>query len=75
MSILIEKNIPLPGNHKYPWDKMNVGDSFFVPTENGKSESQHVQNVSGAAHKAAKKNGWKMTTRKVAGGARVWRLA
>jgi len=37
MSIEIEKGIPIPvqsvgGRYaKYPWDTMEVGDSFFVP--------------------------------------------
>jgi len=37
MNIIIERNIPVParrnttGSHsKFPWTKMNVGDSFFV---------------------------------------------
>jgi hypothetical protein len=35
--IAVEKNIPMPppgkppGNKRYPWSEMNVGDSFAVP--------------------------------------------
>lgn len=34
--IKIEKGISIPPAHprKYPFDKMDVGDSFFVPFEN-----------------------------------------
>jgi hypothetical protein len=42
MTIKIEKNVAIPkinvggGNQrKYPWYEMEVGDSFFVPGENG----------------------------------------
>lgn len=32
MKYIIEKNIPIPdkSNRKYPWDKMEVGDSFLI---------------------------------------------
>jgi hypothetical protein len=34
MNVVIEKGIPLPGRErrkKYPFEGMEVGDSFFVP--------------------------------------------
>jgi len=39
MSYTIEHNIPTPKNRyspKYPWNEMEVGDSFFVPIESTK---------------------------------------
>lgn len=68
---LIERGVPLPPGAStgptYPWDKMAVGDSFFVP---GKKQ----ENMSSVASSAAKRRGWKFATRTVPGGVRVWRV-
>lgn len=70
--IVVEKNVPMPPpprNHrKYPWDEMEVGDSFFIKgSTSGK--------LSTAAWAAAKtRPGWKFITRKVEGGAAIWRV-
>ena len=32
MNYEIEKNVPLRGRGKYPFNEMEVGDSFFVPS-------------------------------------------
>ena len=68
--ITIDKNIPLPrrnhnriGKSKYPFDKMEVGDSFFCE---GKAAAMSV-------HLANKRGGF--TSRSVEGGTRVWRVA
>ena len=69
--IKIDKGIPFPGTSKrgsrYPWEAMQVGDSFFVE---GAPKGLHAQ-------AAAKKI--KITVRKVTErgkeGVRVWRLA
>lgn len=37
-NVTIDKNIPIPpssrGNPKYPWQLMEINDSFFVPGKN-----------------------------------------
>lgn len=37
-TVKIEKGIPAPatgsgGTYKYPWSKMKVGDSFYIPNQ------------------------------------------
>ena len=73
MTFEIEKGVPLIAAHrtrpeKYPWTKMNVGDSFFVP-------GVSIQTMVGSATPAGRRHGRKYTTRKVEGGVRVWRIA
>ena len=65
----VQKDIPLPrkGPYKYdfPWENMEVGDSFVV--ESAKESL--------AANTRSKSLGIKITTRKEAtGGYRIWRL-
>ncbi len=70
----LEKNLPAPeytgrgARPKYPFSKMEVGDSFFAPgmTSNG---------LSNATQWHAKKTGKKFTCATEADGARCWRVA
>ena len=69
--IQIEKGVPVPKARtpmKYPFEKMEVGDSFFVPKSQG--------NVSSAAVYWQKRHkGRRFVTRAENGGARCWRVA
>lgn len=75
MSIEIKKNIPIPkgrsGSHgrptKYPFGKMDIGDSFFIPKDSAGSASQ-------CASIYKKKHGGNFTRRQVVGGFRIWRV-
>lgn len=72
----IRKDIPLWHNERvggrkaiYPWNKLEVGDSFFVP-------NIPVKRVSSAASAAARsRSGVKYAVRTENDGARVWRVA
>ena len=67
----VEKGIPAPAPREvveYPYDDMEVGDSFFV--EGGTLNKLCYQN-----RKAGIRLDAKFTVRKVEGGVRVWRLA
>lgn len=69
----IEKGVPMPNflggtGYRYPWSKMEVGDSFFVTDRTSTS-------VSGSATAAAKRGHGKFRCRTVEGGVRVWRVA
>ena len=70
--IVIEKNIPLPPRQNrastYPFDDLEVGDSFFIEGKSAKSFGSTVQ-------AAAKRTGAKFTTRAFDDGVRVWRIA
>jgi hypothetical protein len=68
----IEKGIPVPEyagrggrTNKYPWEDMEVGDSFFVPAEGKKSPPRWHHR---------KERGERYHVRRMEGGWRVWRL-
>ena len=74
---MFEKNIPMPdyqrgrlakGSSKYNFDKMNVGDSFFVETDDINHPMLNSVRV------FAYRNGIRVTTRKQDSGYRVWRV-
>jgi hypothetical protein len=66
----IEKNVPLPEQNRYEWpfEKMEVGDSFFM--EGVKRTTIHA-----TAYKAGVKLGRKFSVKIEEGGFRVWRRA
>ncbi len=68
MDIKIEKGVefrPEPSNAKYPWDDMEVGDSFFY------ADQKVVAATCSRNHRDKSK---KFCTRQVEGGFRVWRV-
>ena len=70
--IKIDKNVPIPPDRlsrgrKYPWDELEVGDSFFV--EGKKFEPLRV-----SAAQIGKAKARKFIARQVDGGVRVWRV-
>jgi phenylacetate-coenzyme A ligase PaaK-like adenylate-forming protein len=69
---VIEKNVPLAKtelhNTKYPFLRMEIGDSFFVA-------NVARQKVGSAAYVAGRVHGRTFKTRTVEGGVRVWRVA
>lgn len=84
----IEKGVPMPvGPHgkerkwdQYPWAKMEVGDSFFVPTPEAKdpvkAQSRLLGSLNNSGRAWRKKTGhenWRFLGRRVEGGVRVWR--
>ncbi len=74
MTISIEPGVPLPlarrfggKSKKYPFDSMQVGDSFAI-----QKPSKYVES---SIHGAAKRSGVKVAVRKIdGGGIRVWRI-
>ena len=75
--IKIEKGVPIPkikGHAKYPWNEMEVGDSFFAPL-NGRDFGQFRNSISTSArqHKLGTTKNFRTAT--VDGGVRVWRIA
>lgn len=68
----IEKNIPIPNpevgrNRLYPFDDLEIGDSFFVP-----NKTRH--DFSGPLHQASQRTKFKFSVRSVDGGVRIWRV-
>lgn len=67
----IEKNIPLPENHKkpkYPFSDMQVGDSFFI--QQGKKKTI---NASAARYAMLQNPRWKFVLINIDDGCRCWR--
>jgi hypothetical protein len=84
MKYKVEKGIPIHGYHgnqKYPFHEMEVGDSFFVPIEDGSREVNMRRLWASCAH-AEKDLGYKFIVRAVKkshgdpdDGFRVWRIS
>lgn len=53
--MIIETNVPMP--IKYPFENMNVGDSFLVP------EHLKRSTITVAAKRYAEKHGWRFSVR------------
>ena len=67
----IDKGVAIPEirhgrSAKYPWREMDVGDSFYVEGKAG-----HIGDL---ASQQSMKLGRTFTTRRDAGGVRVWRV-
>ncbi len=74
----IEKNVKMPksygGGPLYPWGKMIVSNSFFVPSWEGEKTQRTQSRVSAAARVWGKRNNVKFASRQVDGGVRIWRV-
>ena len=70
--IKVEKGIkiPKPKHRRYPWTKMGVGDSFFVPCERHEKVKVATSILQAARHQRPAR----YITRVVDGGIRVWRI-
>lgn len=73
--ITVEKNFPMPeakhgGKKLYPWDTMDVGDSFAFP------RGTKATSARGQAHSAGKRYGRKFAVRVMPDGTyHCWRTA
>lgn len=83
--IEIDKGVPIPEKIqgprlRYPFNYMEVGDSFFVPL-NGRKAANVMSSISGSARsgRAASAGGRRFTSRRVTEngvpGIRCWRFA
>ena len=69
-AIVIDKNIPKPigrMRHNYPFEQMEIGDSFLAPEHDGKK-------VGIAMYAHSKLTGKKFTRRTLPEGVRCWRI-
>jgi hypothetical protein len=76
-SFPIDRGIPLPkrqnGYHKYPFQRMKVGESFMVACADFETQ-QLMNSLTSCARWAGFKTGFKFAQRKIPGGVRVWRV-
>lgn len=80
----VDRNIPIPGNpkichinkpkkkNKYPFDEMDIGDSFFVPFEEDVPNKSILNRVRNAMTAEYAKD-FKFIARQMNDGVRVWR--
>lgn len=71
----IEKGVPIPPRKiqsKYPWDQMDIGDSFFVPSTSGYKLSKIQSNAYAYGIKITPKR--KFVIRTLEKGFRIWRV-
>lgn len=80
MEIQIEKNVPIPKagagrKPKYPFEKMEVGDSFFAKVNGHKSAFTLQNSLLGVGRKFLKENkkGWVLQSAVEGDGVRIWR--
>lgn len=76
MTYEIEKGVPLPiGATKYPFREMQIGGSFFVPSD-GEPLARVRRRLSVSAHSFTRRceASRAFTVRRVDGGIRVWRV-
>lgn len=73
----ITKGIPIPGNSKYPFELMQVGDSFAVPVPKNCDAGAHSAAVRSRCYVWSKKNSYKFVARldEDRRAVRVWRIA
>lgn len=70
--IEIDKGVSIPAGKrgsKYPWENMEVGDSFFVPCE-----GKHKRSVGTYGASRGKRDGRKYRILALEGGVRIWRV-
>ena len=77
----VEKGIEIPkskkgkGVTKYPFSKMEIGDSFLIPkTDKNSSSIQSIVLAACGLYRKRKNNNFKITTRIVDGDIRAWRI-
>ena len=58
----------------YPWDDMDIDDSFFVPFRPGETAKNARGRIASAASSAARSRGTRYTLRTRDDGVRVWRV-
>ena len=84
MEYKIDKGVPLPGNNnpknsKYPWQDMEIGDSFSVPIDGVRGPQMVAAAVSRGAQGAKAKYGHRYSVRTTEENGkkcvRVWRVA
>lgn len=80
MTIEINKDIPIPSsrrseNHKFPFDKLEVGQSFLVPNPDNLPAKQVRNRVNSLANYFGKRKDKKFVIRTTTEGVRVWRTS
>lgn len=68
--IKIDKNIPVPKSKKYPWDKMEVGDSIYIDSRAMGKSAATCFNI----YIKRNKLDWKYKSRTEGNGTRIWRV-
>lgn len=70
--IKVDKDIPIPkvryDRHVFPFDQLQLGDSFFVPNDHPSFHSVRSLATINKTHERA------YTCRRCEGGVRVWRV-
>lgn len=73
----VEANVPMPEpihrHEVYPWDRMQVGASFFVPCKPVRMVETRKRLYMATRYRGRKHNE-KYAVRQVKGGVRVWRV-
>ena len=76
--VVIDKSVPIPAvvqpnARVYPLDEMDVGDSFFLASDNKRALTNRIRSAI-SQYSRRRDNGRKFVTRCVDGGVRCWRV-
>ena len=71
---MIEQNVPIPpakgGAPRYPFKDLQVGDSVLHPCTATADKTRALK----AAFRCAEYHGWRITSRRLSEGVRIWRI-
>jgi len=70
----VESGIPVPVRLRYPFGELEVGDSFFIPEEEGDTRKAQVNVMSALRNYNSRHTPIKCTTQYSPEGVRVWRI-
>lgn len=80
MEVKIEKGVPFVRRNRHenhwPWELMDIGDSFFLPCEVKAQKSKQASMVANGNQWSARHGGVRrFASSVVEGGIRIWRVA
>lgn len=73
MEYEIEKGIEMPKYYKYPFDKMEIGDAFFIGSQDIVTDRRLVQAHASYFRKTKNKE-FTISARRATGRLRIWRI-
>lgn len=72
--VSLETGIPIPETSKYPWQRLEVGESFLVPSDTIEDRRLTRGRLARLAVYHGRRRGTRYTIRSVPEGVRVWRV-
>jgi len=71
----VESGIPMPDRRKYPFAKMNIGDSFLIVCNGDRASVLHAVTTAARRYVNTSRGEQKFNCRTERDGVRIWRTA